>query len=142
MESTNVVNIQMGRENTDTDNDNMQMDVPNEQENRGKITSSEERKTSVPSSDNEREMQGNSQLVGEDATILETHSEGQGLENNRLEGMHSTDIRSDREDQKQEIHKSQSSLKDVRPKKLKPDREDLVIRIRNRSKYRTKTTYK
>ena len=56
MESTNVVNIQMGHENTDTDNDNMQMDVPDEQEYRGNITSSEERKTSVPSSDNEREM--------------------------------------------------------------------------------------
>jgi len=56
MESTSVVNIQMGHENTDTDNDNMQIDVPDEQENRGNITSSEERKTSVPSSDNEREM--------------------------------------------------------------------------------------
>jgi len=55
MESNNVVNIQMGHENTDTDNDNMQMDVPDEQENWGNITSSEERKTSKPSSDNERE---------------------------------------------------------------------------------------
>ena len=56
MESTSVVNIQMGHENMDTDNDNMQMDVPDEQENRGNITSSEERETSVPSSDNEREI--------------------------------------------------------------------------------------
>jgi len=92
MESTNVVNIQMGQENTDTDNDNMQMDVSDEQENRVNITSSEERKTSVPSSDNEREMQGNSQLVGKDTILLERHAEGQGLWNNRLEGMPSTDI--------------------------------------------------
>ena len=56
MESTSVVNIQMGHEYTDTDNDHMQMDVPDEQQNRGNITISEERKTSVPSSDNEREM--------------------------------------------------------------------------------------
>jgi len=56
MESTSVVNIQMGHENTETDIDNMQMDVPDEQENRGNITSSEERETSVPSSDNEREI--------------------------------------------------------------------------------------
>jgi len=81
-------------------------------------------------------------LVGEDAIILQTHAEGQGLENNRLEGMPSTDIRSDREDQKEEIHKSQSSLNGVRSKKLKTNREDPVIRISNRSKSRTKTTYK
>jgi len=56
MESTSVVNIQMGHENMDTDNDNMQMDVPDEQENRGNITSFEERKTSAPSSDIERGM--------------------------------------------------------------------------------------
>ena len=142
MESTNVVNTQMGHENSGTDNDNTQMDVPDEQENRGKIISSEDRKTSVPSSDNEREMQGNSQLVGEDAIILETHAEGLGLENNRLEGMPSTDILSDGVDQKEEIHKSQSSLNGVRSKWLKTDREDPVIRIRNRSKSKTKTTYK
>jgi len=45
--------------------------------------------------------------VGEDAIILETHAEVQGLENNRLEGMPSTDIRSDREGKKEEMHKSQ-----------------------------------
>jgi len=87
-------------------------------------------------------MQGNSQLVGEDAIILEAHAESQGLENNRLEGMPSTDIRSDGEDQKEEIHKCQSSLNGVRSKNLKTDREDPVIRIRNRSKSRSKTTYK
>jgi len=35
------------------------MDVPDEQEHKGNITNSEEMKTSVSSSDNGREMQGN-----------------------------------------------------------------------------------
>jgi len=53
MESTNVVNIQMGQKNTDTDNDDMKMDVLDVQESRGGTISTEGRKTSVLSSDNE-----------------------------------------------------------------------------------------
>ena len=140
MESTNVVNIQMGHKNTDTDNDDMKMDVPDEQENRCDTISTEGRKTSVLSSDNVRDMQGHTQLVGEDAIILATHAEGQGPEKHRLEGIPSTDIRSDGKDQKVEIQKSQSSHNGARSKKLKTDREDPVTRIRNRSKSRTRNT--
>ena len=114
-----MVNIQMGHKNTDTDNDVMKMDVPDEQENRCDTISTEGRKTSVLSSDNEREMQGHSQLVGEDAMILETHAEGLGPAKHRLKGITSTDIRSDGEDQKEEIHKSQSSQNVARSKKVK-----------------------
>ena len=85
-------------------------------------------------------MQGNSQLVGEDAIILETHAEGLGPEKHRLKGIPSTDIHSDGEDQKEETHKSQTSQNGARSKKLKTDREDPVTRIRNRSKSRTKNT--
>jgi hypothetical protein len=87
-------------------------------------------------------MHSNSQPVGEDAFILETRAEGPGSENDRLKGLPSTDILSDGEDQKEEIHKSQSPLNNVRSKKLETDREDPVIKIRNRSKYRTKNMYK
>jgi len=117
MESTNVVNIQMGHKNTDTDNDDRKMDVPDEQENRCDTISTEGRKTSVLTSDNERDMQSHCQLVGEDAMILETHAEGQGPEKHHLEGIPSTDIRSDGKDQKEEIHKSQSSKNGARSKK-------------------------
>ena len=109
-----MVNIQMGHKNTDTDNDDMKMDVPDEQENRCDTISTEGRKTSVLSSDNIRDMQGRGQLVGEDGIILATHAEGQGPEKHRLEGIPSTDIRSDGKDQKEEIHKFQSSQNGAR----------------------------
>ena len=80
-------------------------------------------------SDTERGIHCNSQPVIEDAFILETHAEGPGSKNERLEGLPSTDIRSDGEDQKEEIHKSQLPLNNVRSKKLKNDREDPVNRI-------------
>jgi len=108
--------------------------------NKCDTTNAEGRKTSVLSSDKERDMQGHSQLVGEDAIILATHAEGQGPEKHRLEGLRSTDIRSDGKDQKEEINKSQSSNNGVRSRKLKTDREDPVTRIRNRSKSRTRNT--
>lgn len=109
-----MVNIQMGHENMGTDNDDMKMDVPDEQGNRVGTISTEGRKTSVLSSDHEREMQGNGQLVGEDAIILETYAEGLGLEKHCLEGIPSTDTHSDGEDQKEEIHKPQLSLNGAR----------------------------
>jgi len=62
----------------------MKMDVPDEQENRCDTISTEGRKPSVLSSDNERDMQGHSQLVGENAIILETHAEGLEPEKHRL----------------------------------------------------------
>jgi len=95
MESTNVVNIHMGHKNTYTDNYDMKMDVPDEQENRCDTINTEGRKTSILISDKVRDMQGHSQRVGEDAIILATHAEGQGPEKHRLEGLHSTDIGSD-----------------------------------------------
>jgi len=140
MESINVVNIQMGHKSTDTDNDDMKMDVSDEQENRCDTISTEGRKTSVLTSDRERDMQGHSQLVDEDAIILATNAEGQGPEKHRLEGIHSTDIRSDGKEQKEEIHTSQSSQNGARSKKLKTDQEDPITRIRNRSRSRTRNT--
>ena len=140
MDSINVVHIQKGLDNTDTDN--MQMDVPEMQENRGNINNAEGDGSTVLSSDTERGMHSNSRSVGEDAFILETHADGPGSENECLEGLPSTDIRSDGEDQKEEIHKSQLPLNNVRSKKLKTDREDPVNKIRNRSKSRTKNMYK
>ena len=97
MDSINVVHIQKGLDNTDTDN--MQMDVPEMQENRGNINNAEGDGSTVLSSDTERGMHSNSRSVGEDAFILETHAEGPGSENERLEGLPSADIRSDGEDQ-------------------------------------------
>jgi len=139
-ESINVVHIQHGLDNTDTDN--MQMDVSEEQENRGNTNNSEGDGTNVLSPETERGMHCNSRPVGEDAFILETHAEGTGSENERLEGLPSTDIRSDGEDQNEEIHKSQLPPNNVWSKKLKNDRGDPVNNIRNRSKSRTKNMYK
>ena len=78
--------------------------------------------------------------MGEDAIILATHAEGQEPEKHRLEGIPSTDIRSDGKDQKEGMHKSQSSQNVARSKKLKTDQEDPVTWIRNRSKSRTRNT--
>ena len=84
MESNNVVNIKMGHKYSDTDNDDVKMHVPDEQENRGGTISIEGRKSSILSSDNEREMLGNSQLVDEDDIISETHAEVLRTEKHRL----------------------------------------------------------
>jgi len=138
-DSINVVHIQHGLDNADTDN--MQMEVPEEQESIGHINNDEGDGTNVLSSDTERGMHCNSRPVGEDAFILKTHAEGPGSENERLEGLPSTDIRSNGEDQKEEMHKSKLPLNNVRSKKLKTDREDPVNKIRNRNKYRTKNIY-